>query len=1006
MEFNNIQSPFFQNTDIGHIKNESVIKEGDDVSFSNIYFGLKMGFSMNEQKNHSNDIFMQEEDNTANNFISSKDDEATQLEKHNAGFIRKNVFSSSSHHVSYIPNVKGGIKNTRMERDSSDINLLLEHLSEIVNGNSNVTISKSSQTLSENTNMVENIFSETFENNSFENSDNQKENISKHRGNGFSEISSLYESETSETYKNTNFSAYQNEKEIFRDTNNENNGKISGNMMDVGYPDINNPGETTDGSEKVAKDILGNEGPTHVVEVITLSRGGDRGLSDKVEQLSLHQNGLIFSQSQLKMAGNADTDKNTEALTFILNENQNKIFKGYAEPQNNDVVVDEKEVHIHTVTVANRHKKLSNLYPSDDYDNTHNTILKIFDEDLNEDGLHSLNKMSDISDPLKKMPLTESKEENGDQNIHTNLSEQSDGMKLKTDETFLNESHHKEKSIFQARNQKSAEKQTENEISRNINETGLSKNENVTESFIYEDLSKTEDEGILKQNLSKGDGQINKGGDDEEQTWTKNGLSPNQFTAKTEEQDNRIDIKAAEPAVNSKDPDEVNENIQAKLSGESDISPDTKTTEQVTNSQNARRDTVSGQPVFLDDGHQINISERQTRVKEDASPKQSTTKKAEEQYSRTDVKADEPVENFKHPDEMKENIDPKLFGESNISTDTKTTKQEINNQKTRRDTVPGQSVFLDENEHQSNISERQTRVKEDASPKQFIQKDEAQNIRIGADEKQTWSGMDKRQHYDSSHKGNTTAVNDLKSADRSVNISFNDAIREKGDKQSDNISLSKNDALKSNDNSRQDLVREKTENQNYFQWEGKNENKINAGEKVENNSLSASTPAEKITVTPHREAATPLEGKEINEPLETKVVQQIIKKAVLEIGNTKTEIKIDIKPESLGTVKINVVHEKDHMTARIVADTLQAKEILEHHLVHLKNEFNNSGLNINDIDVSIEHETTEHYPKQQEGQNERTRYHQKTGQNPDSKKEEGENLNLKRREEGEIDYYA
>ena len=87
---------------------------------------------------------------------------------------------------------------------------------------------------------------------------------------------------------------------------------------------------------------------------------------------------------------------------------------------------------------------------------------------------------------------------------------------------------------------------------------------------------------------------------------------------------------------------------------------------------------------------------------------------------------------------------------------------------------------------------------------------------------------------------------------------------------------------------------------------------------------------------------------------EKNVINQLVNKAVLELGKNKSELKIDIKPEHLGAIKINIVTENHQMTAKISAETVHAKEIILHHLDQLKADLHKGGLQIDSVDVSVD----------------------------------------------------
>ena len=89
---------------------------------------------------------------------------------------------------------------------------------------------------------------------------------------------------------------------------------------------------------------------------------------------------------------------------------------------------------------------------------------------------------------------------------------------------------------------------------------------------------------------------------------------------------------------------------------------------------------------------------------------------------------------------------------------------------------------------------------------------------------------------------------------------------------------------------------------------------------------------------------------------EKAVLDQLVNRAVLEMGKNKTELKIDIKPDHLGSIKIQVVSESHQMVAKISAEHIHVKEAIEHNLDQLKADLSKGGIQIDSVDVSVDQE--------------------------------------------------
>jgi hypothetical protein len=99
--------------------------------------------------------------------------------------------------------------------------------------------------------------------------------------------------------------------------------------------------------------------------------------------------------------------------------------------------------------------------------------------------------------------------------------------------------------------------------------------------------------------------------------------------------------------------------------------------------------------------------------------------------------------------------------------------------------------------------------------------------------------------------------------------------------------------------------------------------------------------------------STTKETSSLPKALETDVLSQIVKKAALNLKNGQTQVKIEIKPESLGHIRMQISTENHQVTAKIMAETPLVKEIIENNIHQLKTELQNHGLEIDKFDVDV-----------------------------------------------------
>ncbi|MCF8127261.1 MAG: flagellar hook-length control protein FliK [Deltaproteobacteria bacterium] len=79
----------------------------------------------------------------------------------------------------------------------------------------------------------------------------------------------------------------------------------------------------------------------------------------------------------------------------------------------------------------------------------------------------------------------------------------------------------------------------------------------------------------------------------------------------------------------------------------------------------------------------------------------------------------------------------------------------------------------------------------------------------------------------------------------------------------------------------------------------------------------------------------------------------VVRTAAFLLKNGRQEARMALHPESLGHLKIRISTENHQVTVRVMADTVAAKELIEHNLHQLKADFQNQGMEITKFDVSL-----------------------------------------------------
>ncbi len=89
-------------------------------------------------------------------------------------------------------------------------------------------------------------------------------------------------------------------------------------------------------------------------------------------------------------------------------------------------------------------------------------------------------------------------------------------------------------------------------------------------------------------------------------------------------------------------------------------------------------------------------------------------------------------------------------------------------------------------------------------------------------------------------------------------------------------------------------------------------------------------------------------------PADTKeIISQVIEKAKVILTPDKSEMIVDLKPDSLGKISLKVVTENGMVMAKFVAESQQVKQILESNMQLLKDSLEKQGMSVQGFSVSV-----------------------------------------------------
>jgi flagellar hook-length control protein FliK len=140
---------------------------------------------------------------------------------------------------------------------------------------------------------------------------------------------------------------------------------------------------------------------------------------------------------------------------------------------------------------------------------------------------------------------------------------------------------------------------------------------------------------------------------------------------------------------------------------------------------------------------------------------------------------------------------------------------------------------------------------------------------------------------------------------------------------------------------------------------------------------------DKQLLTPQDFAARLTEDltQKVGETKANDIVRQVIEQAQVQIKQNVTSMEMQLYPEHLGKVLIQVSTHDGHVTAQITAESEAAKTAMETQLTLLKDNLNNQGLKIEHIEVTIASHAFEQNMQGERGNDEQAAQSRKSRRN-------------------------
>ena len=146
------------------------------------------------------------------------------------------------------------------------------------------------------------------------------------------------------------------------------------------------------------------------------------------------------------------------------------------------------------------------------------------------------------------------------------------------------------------------------------------------------------------------------------------------------------------------------------------------------------------------------------------------------------------------------------------------------------------------------------------------------------------------------------------------------------------------------------------------------------------------------------------------ESLRNQTLDQIVRKAVIYMRNGQHEAKIDLKPEFLGHVRMQVTTENHQVTIKILTEFGFVKDMVENNIQQLKTDLQQQGLNVDKLEVAVSDDTDGHKHRQQKTGQAKNTQPRATRIDPNNGeeeiREETGNFGLRDPETAAVDYFA
>jgi len=87
--------------------------------------------------------------------------------------------------------------------------------------------------------------------------------------------------------------------------------------------------------------------------------------------------------------------------------------------------------------------------------------------------------------------------------------------------------------------------------------------------------------------------------------------------------------------------------------------------------------------------------------------------------------------------------------------------------------------------------------------------------------------------------------------------------------------------------------------------------------------------------------------------VKTDVFDQIVQRAAVHVKSDQGEMRIDLKPEFLGNVRLQIVTDNQQVTVRILTELPMVRDMIESNIQQLKSDLQQQGLRVERVEVAV-----------------------------------------------------